>query len=188
MEWYMSFRADVPADGPEFPFGVGPVGTKSTGCGEAEACIQIRQRNLRAKIWFELRAPVHYRVTANWARWRHFLSRCYAEGASKALVASTLMPRTRSAPSDSPACVSCPAASSVASVQRCEGKSVVWAWLQRLSPASRSPLSVMALGPREWLGLARLPVEVTRRVSALFKRVLAACLMIGMNGHCGSPG
>jgi hypothetical protein len=77
----MPVRADVPPDGPRLPVGVGRVRTKPMGCEEIEVCIQIRQLNLRAKILSEPRASVQYRVAANRARWRYFLSRCYAEGA-----------------------------------------------------------------------------------------------------------
>jgi hypothetical protein len=170
------------------PVGVRRVGTKPTCGEETDVCIQIRQRNLRAKISIEPCASVQYRVTAIRARWRYFMSRCYAEGASKALVASTLVPRTRSASSDSTACVSCIGASSVASVQRWEGKSAILSRRVRSSPALRSPLPVIASGTREWLGPARLPVDVTRPASALFARALVACLMIRVNGHCWSHG
>jgi O-antigen biosynthesis protein len=83
----MSFRADVLADDPGFPIGVGRVGSRPMGCEETELCIRIRQRRKGARIIFEPRAMVQHRVTPERARWDYFLARCYAEGASKALVA-----------------------------------------------------------------------------------------------------
>ena len=83
----MSFRADVLADDPGFPVGVGRVGSRPMGCEETELCIRIRQRRSGARIIFEPRAMVQHRVTPERARWDYFLARCYAEGASKALVA-----------------------------------------------------------------------------------------------------
>jgi hypothetical protein len=84
----MSFRANVLPDDPAFPVGVGRVGTKPMGCEETELCIRIRQRHQQARILFEPRATVWHRVTPDRTRWNYFLARCYAEGMSKALVAS----------------------------------------------------------------------------------------------------
>ena len=83
----MSFRADVLADDPGFPVGVGRVGSSRMGCEETELCIRIRQRRAQSRILFEPRALVTHRVTPNRARWTYFLARCHAEGVSKALVA-----------------------------------------------------------------------------------------------------
>jgi glycosyltransferase involved in cell wall biosynthesis len=83
----MSFRADVLAGDPGFPVGVGRVGSRPMGCEETELCIRIRQRRKGARIIFEPRATVRHRVTPERTRWDYFLARCYAEGASKALVA-----------------------------------------------------------------------------------------------------
>ena len=83
----MSYRADVFADDPGFPVGVGRVGSRPMGCEETELCIRIRQRDKGARIIFEPRATVRHRVTPERARWSYFVARCYAEGASKALIA-----------------------------------------------------------------------------------------------------
>jgi hypothetical protein len=83
----MSFRADVLAEDPGFPVGVGRVGTRPAGCEETELCIRIRQRRRSARIVYEPGASVRHRVTPERTRWDYFVSRCYAEGGSKALVA-----------------------------------------------------------------------------------------------------
>jgi hypothetical protein len=83
----MSFRADVLAEDPGFPVGVGRVGTRPAGCEETELCIRIRQRHRSARIIYEPGASVRHRVTPERTRWQYFVSRCYAEGGSKALVA-----------------------------------------------------------------------------------------------------
>jgi len=83
----MSFRADVLAEDPGFPVGIGRVGTTPAGCEETELCIRIRQRRPAARIVYEPAASVRHRVTPERTRWDYFVARCYAEGGSKALVA-----------------------------------------------------------------------------------------------------
>ncbi len=83
----MSFRSDALAGVHGFPVGIGRVGARPLGCEETELCIRIRQRHDGARIIFEPAAVVRHRVTPERTRPTYFLSRCYAEGVSKALVA-----------------------------------------------------------------------------------------------------
>jgi len=84
----MSFRAEVLAADAGFRVGVGRVGLNPLGCEETELCIRIRQRRPEARIIFEPGAAVHHRVTPERTRWNYFVARCFAEGKSKATVAT----------------------------------------------------------------------------------------------------
>lgn len=83
----MSLRRDVFAEIGGFRSGIGRVGTRPVGCEETELCIRAQRRWPEGVILFEPRAHVRHAVPAQRAGWRYFLSRCYAEGLSKALVA-----------------------------------------------------------------------------------------------------
>ena len=75
-----------------FRDGIGRVGKRPLGCEETELCIRARQQIPTATILFEPRAAVTHRVTRDRTSWRYYYSRCYAEGLSKAAVASSLGP------------------------------------------------------------------------------------------------
>ncbi|MDX6738984.1 glycosyltransferase family 2 protein [Actinocorallia sp. A-T 12471] len=58
------------------------------GCEETEFCIRLGQRRPDAVQLFEPAAVIWHRVPAERTRFAYYRSRCYAEGLSKALVAS----------------------------------------------------------------------------------------------------
>ena len=58
------------------------------GCEETELCIRLGQRHTSARILYDPAAEVRHLVTADRATWSYFRRRCYAEGRSKAVVAS----------------------------------------------------------------------------------------------------
>lgn len=83
----MSFRREVFDHFGGFRKGMGHVGGKPIGCDETELCIRVRQ-NWPHKIYLHNPyATVKHQIPANRTRWSYFLSRCYLEGCSKALVA-----------------------------------------------------------------------------------------------------
>ncbi|MFG3039034.1 glycosyltransferase family 2 protein [Streptomyces sp. NPDC048330] len=83
----MSFRrSDVLAAG-GFRADLGRVGTRPLGCEETELCLRIAARRPDAVLLHEPAAAVRHRVPAARATWAYFVSRCYAEGLSKAQVA-----------------------------------------------------------------------------------------------------
>ena len=84
----MSFRRSVVLEAGGFDPGLGRTAERPLGCEETELCIRIRQSNPAAMIMLEPQAVVSHRVPAARTRWRYFLSRCRAEGNSKAHVSS----------------------------------------------------------------------------------------------------
>ena len=82
----MSFRraAIVAAGG--FREDVGRVGRHPTGGEETELSIRIRRAHPEARILHVPKARVHHRVPRSRTTWRYFISRCYQEGRSKALI------------------------------------------------------------------------------------------------------
>lgn len=56
------------------------------GCDETEFCIRARRRWPRGVLRYVPEARVFHRVSPDRARWRHFRSRCFFEGGSKAVV------------------------------------------------------------------------------------------------------
>ena len=83
----MSFRRNVFGEIGGFRSGIGRVGKRPVGCEETELCIRAHQRNPEAVVLYVPLARVLHRVPAARTRWRYFVSRCYSEGLSKALVA-----------------------------------------------------------------------------------------------------
>src|SRR5918994_166580 len=81
----MSIRRDVLLDLGGFHHGIGRVGSVPVGCEETELCIRAQQRR-GGTVLYDPRARVHHRVGAERTTMGNFLSRCRAEGASKALV------------------------------------------------------------------------------------------------------
>ena len=84
----MSARRAVIVDVGGFPENVGRVGTRPLGCEETDLFIRVGQRWPEARVVYEPRARVHHCVPAARLSWHYFRSRCYAEGLSKATVAS----------------------------------------------------------------------------------------------------
>jgi GT2 family glycosyltransferase len=56
------------------------------GCDETELCIRLRQRWSKNLLIYEPQAKVYHHVPDSRASWEYFRSRCYLEGASKALL------------------------------------------------------------------------------------------------------
>jgi GT2 family glycosyltransferase len=82
----MAFRREALRDAGGFVEGIGRVGTVPLGCEETELAIRIR-RMTGGVVLHLPDARVSHRVTASRVTWRYFLSRCWSEGLSKALVA-----------------------------------------------------------------------------------------------------
>ena len=83
----MSLRREVFQRIGGFRSGIGRVHTTPVGCEETELCIRINQHYRQNVLLYEPQSKVYHRVPARRSRWRYFLSRCYAEGLSKAIVA-----------------------------------------------------------------------------------------------------
>jgi glycosyltransferase involved in cell wall biosynthesis len=84
----MSLRREVIERVGGFRAGIGRVGRLPSGCEETDLCIRAAQRTPGSTFVFEPRARVVHAVPASRAGWRYFGSRCFAEGVSKARVAS----------------------------------------------------------------------------------------------------
>lgn len=82
----MSFRRDVVISAGGFDHELGRVGGMPAGCEETELCIRIRRLLAAGHVMYEPRARVSHHVMETRTSWRYFVSRCYAEGMSKALL------------------------------------------------------------------------------------------------------
>lgn len=82
----MSFRREVFERVGGFRNGMGRVDTLPIGCEETEFCIRARQHIPGSIFIYEPRATAFHKVSASRVRWRYYLSRCYFEGRSKAVV------------------------------------------------------------------------------------------------------
>jgi glycosyltransferase involved in cell wall biosynthesis len=82
----MSFRREVFASVGGFSSAVGRIGQRPVGCEETELCIRALQRWPGHVLVYEPRARVEHQVPAVRSRLRYFVSRCFAEGLSKAAV------------------------------------------------------------------------------------------------------
>jgi GT2 family glycosyltransferase len=83
----MSFRREVFDLVGGFQTGVGRTAESlPLGCEETLLCIRLRQRSPGAVLVMEHRAKVWHYVPDSRCRFSYFLSRCYAEGISKAQV------------------------------------------------------------------------------------------------------
>jgi len=84
----MSFRRSAFDQAGLFDSSVGRTFTSSRplGCEETEFSIRLRRLSPGARIIYEPHAAVDHRVDQSRATWRYFLSRCRAEGRSKARV------------------------------------------------------------------------------------------------------
>ena len=84
----MSFRREILAEIGGFSIELGRVDSNPFGCEETELCLRVSQRHPGAILLYEPAASVRHRVRRHRARWRYLRARCYAEGRSKATVAS----------------------------------------------------------------------------------------------------
>lgn len=84
----MAFRRTALVSTQGFSHGIGRVGTKPLGCEETELAIRVAKANPGTRLVGAPEAIVHHRVPVSRLTARYFLSRCYWEGVSKAVVAS----------------------------------------------------------------------------------------------------
>src|SRR5919201_2821117 len=84
----MSFRRSVLERTGDFVEGIGRVGKRPLGCEETELSIRARETHRDGVILHVPSARVRHAVPAQRADWGYFVSRCFAEGISKAKVAS----------------------------------------------------------------------------------------------------
>ena len=84
----MSARRSLLLDLGGFAPGIGRVGSRPVGCEETDLFIRLAQRWPEARILYEPAAAVHHTVPSSRFSWSYFLRRCFAEGLSKAIVAS----------------------------------------------------------------------------------------------------
>lgn len=82
----MSFRREAFTIAGGFDTAVGRVGTQPVGGEETEFCIRLRRRRPGTVLVYEPSARVLHAVPGARASWRYFVSRCFAEGVSKAVV------------------------------------------------------------------------------------------------------
>jgi hypothetical protein len=71
-----------------FTSGIGRIGTVPLGCEETELCIRYSKHSPDEHFQLVRDAVVHHRVPASRQTWHYFWTRCWAEGLSKAAVAS----------------------------------------------------------------------------------------------------
>ncbi len=83
----MAFRADTLRALAGFREGIGRVGSVPLGCEETDLCIRVHQRWPSAEVLYDPAARVTHLVPADRGSLSYFLSRCRAEGRSKALLA-----------------------------------------------------------------------------------------------------
>jgi glucosyl-dolichyl phosphate glucuronosyltransferase len=82
-----SFRRGIFDTVGGFRTGIGRSASKRPlGCEETELCIRLRQQSPGSVLLFDNRAVIWHKVPAPRSRFSYFLSRCYAEGLSKAMV------------------------------------------------------------------------------------------------------
>jgi GT2 family glycosyltransferase len=87
----MSFRREVFSLVDGFRSGLGRTAEAlPLGGEETEFCIQLHQRSPGAVLVMEHRAKVRHYVSDSRCRFSYFISRCYAEGISKAQVADSV--------------------------------------------------------------------------------------------------
>ena len=90
----MSFRRSVILGVGGFQPGLGRIGSKPLGCEETDLCIRATRAVPHGKILYDPAAKIVHRVPAERSGCRYFVTRCYAEGLSKAAVARRVGLRT----------------------------------------------------------------------------------------------
>ena len=84
----MAFRREAFERTGSFTDGIGRVSTRPMGCEETEFSIRLHQAVPDAIVLHVPQARVDHHISPERTTWRYFVSRCWAEGASKALVAA----------------------------------------------------------------------------------------------------
>lgn len=82
----MSFRRQLFDAIGGFSESLGRVGETPVGDEETELCIRAVHHDARARFLYRPGAIVRHHVPTSRATWRYFMSRCYAEGLSKAVI------------------------------------------------------------------------------------------------------
>lgn len=82
----MSLRTDLALQAGAFTADVGRVGVRPRGCEETELAIRLTAGMPGSKVWYVPAAVVDHHVSAERQSFRYFLSRCWHEGRSKAIV------------------------------------------------------------------------------------------------------
>lgn len=82
----MAFRREAFERAGNFTDGIGRIGKTPLGCEETEFSIRVRQTIPGAIVLHVPGARVAHHVSTDRGTWDYFASRCWAEGASKALV------------------------------------------------------------------------------------------------------
>ena len=83
----MSFRREVFEELGGFTTELGRVGSKPLGGEETELCIRIGRHAPDRTLLYDPQTSVRHRVPRDRSTLRYFLSRCYSEGVSKAVLA-----------------------------------------------------------------------------------------------------
>lgn len=86
----MAFRADLLRELGGFREGLGRVGSVPLGCEETDLCIRAQRLRPGTRVLYDPAARVRHIVPGERGTRRYFLSRCRAEGRSKALVSRLL--------------------------------------------------------------------------------------------------
>jgi GT2 family glycosyltransferase len=86
----MAFRREAFDVAGGFTDGIGRIGRTPLGCEETEFSIRVRRRLPGRRIMHVPHARVDHHIAAERATWRYFVSRCWAEGMSKALVTASV--------------------------------------------------------------------------------------------------
>lgn len=84
----MSFRREALVDLGGFSESLGRVGANAAGCEETELCIRAAEWKPGGRLVYVPQARVDHYVPPGRTTYRYFLRRCYAEGRSKAVVAT----------------------------------------------------------------------------------------------------
>ncbi len=84
----MSFRREILWEAGGFRNGMGRVMTLPKGCEETELCIRAFRLFQTGFFLFQPDAKVFHEVPQARIQWRYFISRCFAEGLSKAQVSN----------------------------------------------------------------------------------------------------
>lgn len=90
----MSFRREPIVEVGGFRHELGRVGKIPNGCEETDLCIQIGQRHPGTTILYDPAARVDHLVPAERGTLRYFVSRCRAEGRSKAILSALVGPQS----------------------------------------------------------------------------------------------
>jgi GT2 family glycosyltransferase len=88
----MSFRREVFEELDGFRSEIGRTGSVPAGCEETELCIRAGRRWPDGSVLYEPGAVVRHRVPPARGTLRYFVSRCFAEGRSKAVVSRLVGP------------------------------------------------------------------------------------------------